>query len=199
MINPAAQPAPSGDQEPESAATLCPVCESGNLPQSQTPESALRRIEALLREVIRAGGFNLRATTRKATPGDEQGPEWIVDLSGPDSDELLASRAELLDALADIASKGARVEGQILAKISFDCKDYRRTRAAELKLTAQLAAGRAIESGEPFALNPMDAADRRTVHLALKDRPEVRTESQGAGPARHVVILPASPPRGRRR
>lgn len=197
MTDLAAQPAPSGDQESESAASQRPFRESGNLPQM--PESALRRIEIVLGKIVRVGGFGLSVAIRKATGDDEQCPEWIVNFSGPDADELLASHAELLDAFADIISKAARVEGQLLAKISFDCKNYRRTRAAELKLTAQLAAGRAIESGEPFVLNPMNTADRRAVHLALKDRPEVRTESQGFGAARHVVILPASPSPGRRR
>ncbi|MBI1940236.1 MAG: protein jag, partial [Acidobacteria bacterium] len=44
-------------------------------------------------------------------------------------------------------------------------------------------------------LNHMNARERRIVHLALRDLPAVRTESQGFGPERKVVILPASPGR----
>jgi len=33
--------------------------------------------------------------------------------------------------------------------------------------------------------------DRRIVHLALRDNPAVRTESQGADPYRKIVIFPA--------
>src|SRR5487761_249110 len=166
---------------------------------AQTPESALRSIEILLGKIIQAGGFDLSAAVHKAAPGDEQVPEWIVDFSGPDADLLLATRAELLDAFATIASKAARVEDELSTKISLDCRGYRKIRAEELKLTAQLAADRAVDSGEPFALNPMNAPERRVVHLALKNRPEVRTESREFGPARHVVILPIAPSPRRQR
>ncbi len=165
-------------------------------PQAQ--ESVLRSIETLLSTIFQAGGFNLSATVSKASAGDDHAPEWIVDLSGPDADLLLESRAELLDAFAYIALKAARVEGELFTRILFDCKGYRRARAEELKLMAHLAAGQAAESGEPFALSPMNAAERRAVHLALKDDPRVRTESQGFGVARHVVILPAATSPARR-
>jgi spoIIIJ-associated protein len=47
------------------------------------------------------------------------------------------------------------------------------------------------DTGDPFTLNPMNPRERRIVHLALKDRPEVRTQSEGTGPERKVVIYPA--------
>ncbi|MGH9445570.1 MAG: protein jag [Terriglobia bacterium] len=161
---------------------------------SPAVEEHVRRIEAVLREIIQRGRFALAVDVRKAPPShEEDGPEWVVDFSGPDSDLLLEAHAELLEALAYVSAKAARLGESLYSKIVFDCRDYRRTRAEELKLTAQLAAEKVIESGEPFALNPMHAADRRTVHLALKNQPLVHTESQGMGSSRRVVILPASP------
>jgi spoIIIJ-associated protein len=56
-----------------------------------------------------------------------------------------------------------------------------------------MAAERVIETGEAFPLNPMSPRERRLVHLALRDQPQVRTESEGTGPERRVVILPSSP------
>jgi spoIIIJ-associated protein len=61
----------------------------------------------------------------------------------------------------------------------------------ELRLMAQVAAERVIDTGDPFTLNPMNPRERRIVHLALRDRPEVRTQSEGMGPERKVVIFPA--------
>jgi spoIIIJ-associated protein len=163
-------------------------------PAPRATENYLGRINAVLEQIIRLSGFNLDVNSRKAAanPAEPDAPEWIIDFSGPDSDLLLEGKAELLDALAYIVSKAVRLDEDSHHKLVFDCQDYRKLRAQELKLTAQLAAERVIESGEPFALNPMNAFDRRMIHLALKDQPLVRTESQGLGSGRQVVILPTS-------
>ena len=41
------------------------------------------------------------------------------------------------------------------------------------------------------ALEPMSAADRRFIHIALKERRDVITASEGRDPGRFVVIWPA--------
>ena len=41
-----------------------------------------------------------------------------------------------------------------------------------------------------MTLGPMNAYDRRIVHLALKDFAEVQTRSRGDGPLRKLLILP---------
>ncbi len=166
----------------------------GRAPQPEVIENYLRRMEGVLREIIRLSRLQLTVSIRKASHEEAtaDGSEWVVDFAGRDQDMLLEAHAELLDALAYVASKAVRLDEDLYRKVVFDCQNYRRIRAEELKLTAKLAAERVAESGEPFALNPMSATDRRLIHLALKDQPGVRTESQGMGAARHVVILPAS-------
>jgi spoIIIJ-associated protein len=49
---------------------------------------------------------------------------------------------------------------------------------------------RVRRNGRPFTLEAMPASDRRVIHLALRDRPDVETYSIGEGPARRVVIAP---------
>jgi len=36
----------------------------------------------------------------------------------------------------------------------------------------------------------MSSRERRIVHLALRDADDLRTESQGEGPQRHLVVYP---------
>jgi predicted RNA-binding protein Jag len=171
---------------------------SGAQPSLDTP---LGRIESLLRDIIRYGQFQLSFTIRQNPPSttqhsteDPESPEIVVDFSGPDSGLLLEAHAELLNALEYVALRALRIEERHFPKISFDCQGWRRERVEELKLMAHVAADRVRETGAPFELAPMNARERRIIHLALGGRPEVRTSSDGQGPGRRVVVMPASAP-----
>jgi len=160
--------------------------------QSRPPESYLAPIEALLKQIIRYGGFDLAVEIRphQSAPGDLESPEYLVDFCGPDSALLLESNGILLDAFEYVVRKAVHLEDDLLTKITFDCEEWRLLRVRELQLTAQLAAERVLETGEPYALSPMNPRDRRIIHLALRDQPRVRTESEGFGRQRRVVIYP---------
>jgi len=154
------------------------------------------RIEDLTRRIVKLGGFGLDVNIRHLQPADEHSPEIVVDLSGPDAGLLLEAHGELLNAVEYVVLRAVRLEESLFPKISFDCEDYRRMRVEELKLMAQVAADRVRDTGMPFALGAMNPRERRIIHLALNNRPEVRTESEGQGPERKVVIHPAArPPR----
>ena len=91
-----------------------------------------------------------------------------MDFSGPDADLLLEKNATLLHAFEHVALKAIRLDEDHFRKIAFDCQDWRRMRIEELQLMAQVAAERVIDTGDPFTLNPMNARERRIIHLALK-------------------------------
>jgi spoIIIJ-associated protein len=55
---------------------------------------------------------------------------------------------------------------------------------------AQRMADQAAKNGRHQALEPMPSAERRIIHIALRDHPAVTTESTGEEPHRKVVILP---------
>jgi spoIIIJ-associated protein len=161
-------------------------------------KSFLEPIESLLRQIIQHGRLELSFAVREDEPGGEEleAPEITVDFSGPDSSLLLEKNAAFLNALEYVVLRAARLDEAYFGRITFDCQEWRRLRAEELKLTAQMAAERVIETGDPFPLNPMSARERRIVHMALRECPQVRTMSEGVGIERKVVIHPAtSPPR----
>lgn len=151
------------------------------------------KLEPILRQLLRLACFDVKFQIEEATQQNAEtgAPEIIVNFSGPDTDLLLQRGGELLAALEYIAVKFLRLSPEERLGIAFDCGDYKSLRVEELRLTAATAAERVERSGQPFALNPMDARERRIVHLALRDHPAVRTESQGNGPFRKVVIFPA--------
>ena len=169
--------------------------------ESRSPEYYLPSIEALLNQIIQQARFDLVVSIRpqQPSPDDLEAPEYVVDFVGPDSGLLLESNGALLDALEYVVRKAVRMGDDLLARIRFDCEDWRLLRVRELQLTAQLAAERVMETGDSYPLGPMNPRDRRIIHLALRDKPQVRTESQGFGPERKVVIHPAAAPSSRRR
>ena len=80
-----------------------------------------------------------------------------------------------------------RYKGQ--APVTVDVHHYKRNREEALNALAQRLAARVRETHEPMALEPMPPAERRIVHLALAEDPDVATESVGEGDARKVMIV----------
>jgi spoIIIJ-associated protein len=160
-------------------------------------ENCLGPIESLLKQIIQQGGFALSFAIHPALQesSDLESTEYVADFTGADADLLLERNGALLDALEHVVLKAVRLREEHLGKITFDCNDWRRLRTEELRLTAQVAAEQVVESGDPFTLSPMTPRERRIIHLALRDRPDLRTVSEGVGAERRVVILPVGPAR----
>jgi spoIIIJ-associated protein len=152
------------------------------------------RIEQFLRQIIVAAGFSL---SFKLEPGDNSNPEFenpdlLIKFQGDDVDLLLANRAELLLALELVTQEMLRMHSDDHSRVSFDANDYRALRIEELRISALAAAEKVKHTGTYFRFNPMNSRERRVVHIALRNEPEVRSESCGTGPQRGVVIYPAS-------
>lgn len=151
------------------------------------------RIDGLLRPVLQSGGFHLKYEIEDAEPAadDFETPDVVVKFGGPDVDQLLANRAELLLALEHVTMEMLRVPSEDHSRISFDANDYRLLRIEELRLSATTAADKVKRTGVPFRFNPMNSRERRVIHLALRNESAVRSESIGTGPGRQVIVYPA--------
>jgi spoIIIJ-associated protein len=144
---------------------------------------------------IGAAHFDLRYRIERpeAVAGAElESPEIVVVFDGPDRDLLLERGAELLKALEYIAVRWLRLDPQFHDRVRFDCGNYRASRMAELRLSAEVAAQRVRETRVPFRFNPMTPRERRIIHLVLKDQSGVRTSSEGLGDERRVVLFPGA-------
>jgi len=67
---------------------------------------------------------------------------------------------------------------------------YRDRREKQLIQMAKRMADQVSKSGRRQTLEPMPSAERRIIHIALRDHPDVKTESTGEEPYRKVMILP---------
>jgi spoIIIJ-associated protein len=151
------------------------------------------RIEQFLRQIIADGKFDLDFAIESGdhTHPDFETPDIIVKFTGRDVEMLLGNRAEFLLALELVTQEMLRLHSDDHSRISFDANDYRALRIEELRVSASAAAEKVKHTGEPFRFNPMNSRERRVLHIALRNETELRSESAGAGPWRHVVIYPA--------
>ena len=157
--------------------------------------AAANKINEFLRAVVTHGGLRLkyRITVDPPLPEnrDWERPEILVDLAGPDSTLLLDRGGELLRALELLALEILRLPSGEHEKISFDCQNQRSLRLEELRMLATVAAEKVRQTGAPYQFAPMSSRERRMVHLALREQTDLRTESDGEGPRRSVVVYPA--------
>jgi spoIIIJ-associated protein len=151
------------------------------------------RIEQFLRQIIADARFQLDFAIESGDHShpDFETPDIVVKFSGHDVEMLLANRAELLLALELVTQETLRLHSDDHSRISFDANDYRALRIEELRVSASAAAEKVKHTGAPFRFNPMNSRERRVLHIALRNESELRSESAGAGPWRHVVIYPA--------
>ncbi|MFP5522181.1 RNA-binding cell elongation regulator Jag/EloR [Peptococcus simiae] len=103
---------------------------------------------------------------------------------------LIGRRGDTLNALQFLLSLAInrRLGGH--KRVILDCEDYRTRRADTLSALAHRMADKARETGRRVSLDPMNAAERRLVHLALEKEPDIKAESYGEDPHRKIVIYP---------
>jgi spoIIIJ-associated protein len=132
-----------------------------------------------------------------ATPASGDSVPVILDVSGDDLGLLIGWRGETLRALQTTLNLMlGEEEGADGRRIILDVERYRARREEQVRDLAQRLALRVKRSGEKYTLDPMQAYERRVVHLALAEDSDVRTESSGKEPNRRVVIHPTGPAQG---
>jgi spoIIIJ-associated protein len=158
--------------------------------------STAPKIEAFLGTVRKNAGLSISYNVGEAETfhPDFENPEIVVRFTGPDVELLLANKGELLLALELLTMEMLRMTPDEHSLLQFDAHDYRALRIEELRLSAITAAEKVKKTKIPFEFSPMTSRERRIIHLALRNEPEVRSESSGMGPYRQVVVYPAGMP-----
>ena len=113
-----------------------------------------------------------------------------VDIRGKDLSVLIGRRSETLGAFQYIASLIVGKETQQFVQLVVDVEGYRDRREKQLIQMAMRMADQVSKTGRRQTLEPMPSSERRIIHIALRDHPDVKTESTGEEPYRKVVIMP---------
>ncbi len=113
----------------------------------------------------------------------------VLNVQGRDLGALIGRRGETLDALQYLTRLivGREVERRV--NLVVDVEGYRVRRERSLQQLALRMADRAVTTNRRQVLEPMNPAERRLVHVALRHHPHVETESVGQGESRKVTIF----------
>jgi spoIIIJ-associated protein len=103
---------------------------------------------------------------------------------------LIGKHGRTLDALQYLVQKAVQNKQRTDSRVTVDVEGYRERRKESLTQLALRLGEKVKRSGKPATINPMNAYDRRIVHVALKDDTTIRTQSMGSGALRKLVIYP---------
>ncbi len=157
--------------------------------ESNIAEAAKDVLETLLTLMGVAGSIVPQAQPI-VEGGEEAIASLVLNIKGDDLGILIGRRGQTLSCLQYIVRLivGHQMEARV--PVVIDVEGYKQRRYQALEAFARHMAEQVEARGAPFTLEPMPADERRIIHLALADHPDVITESIGQGEARRVVILP---------
>jgi spoIIIJ-associated protein len=127
----------------------------------------------------------------EAHVGASETPEAVrAEISGDDLGLLIGRHGATIDALQYIAAIVVNGDRRHRRQVVVDAEGYRKRREVSLKGLADRMAQKVARESASVQLKPMTAAERKVIHLHLKDHPRVETASEGNEPFRAVVISP---------
>src|SRR5699024_8901511 len=173
-----------------------PVADSGDDAPEVPGESAEERLRRLEEEGDIAADYLEELLDIADFDGDididVDGDRASVEIRGADRLAALnRPKGELLDALQELARLAVQTRTGNRSRLMLDIGGFRAEHKGSLEELAAQAIAEAKETGAQVPMRPMNPFERKVVHDVAK-REGLRSESDGDGKNRHVVIYPAS-------
>jgi len=154
---------------------------------ASTPLSRIGEFVQGLVERVDVGSFEISENT--------EGDVIAVQLRGAAAARLGEGDARVADAIQLLANQASMRDGDAAKRVVVETEgDGGEGREQHLMRLAERAGKRALETGRAVAIDAMSPRDRRVIHVALRDAPDVATMSIGTGRYRQVVVVPAGAP-----
>ena len=173
-----------------------PEKDMGSSPKpSYSQDEILEMSREVLAGLLERMHIKARIDARIAKPkfsGDE--PSLILDIQGKDLGFLIGRKGETLAAIQHLTRLIVNKAAQQRSNLIVDVGGYKIRRERALKKLALRIADQATRRNRRIALEPMNAYERRIIHLTLRNHPTVVTESVGERERRKVTILPKDQP-----
>lgn len=122
----------------------------------------------------------------------KEGEMIVLQVKGPAAQELASGQGRTVDALQLLVNQLSVRISPDRERVVVDVDGNADAREEFLGKLAERVAKRALQTGRAVALDPMNGRDRRMIHMALRDREDVATMSEGEGRYRQVVVVPES-------
>lgn len=140
----------------------------------------------VLETLIKAMGISAEVTVTQASAAELP---VALDIEGDDLGILIGRRGQTLASLQYVVRLIVAEKMKMWVPINVDVAGYKKRRYESLRDLALRLAEQVKRNQRLITLEPMPADERRIIHLALADHPDVATESMGEGEARKVAIL----------
>ena len=114
----------------------------------------------------------------------------VIDIKGGSLGILIGRRGDVLDSIQYLATLAANIEKNGFYRVTVDVQGYREKRAETLRGVAKRMSEKVLKYKRSFALEPMNAYERRIIHSACQNIEGVTTRSIGEGAERKIVISP---------
>lgn len=157
-------------------------------PSTHVHDPILDKTESIISKLLFHMGMQAQVSAHYGDSRDDRHP-IMVDIRGNDLGVLIGRRGETLNAFQYVASLMVGKETQEFIHLIVDVEGHRDRRERQLRQLARRMAEQVIKSGRKLTLEPMPAAERRIIHMELREHPAVTTQSTGEEPHRKIVIM----------
>lgn len=155
------------------------------MPETTSERPASEEARLIVQDLLDRMGLNVLATV-----ADESEEQIVVDMAGTDVGIVIGHHGDTLSALQLIASVMLHRRTGASARLLLDAEGYRDRRTSALTEQALRVAASVRTTGREAVLESLRAHERRIVHMALADDPDVFTYSEGEGDDRALIISP---------
>ena len=145
-------------------------------------DNASKRIETFLSELFTTIGVEVSVQTL------EDDEKLHVEIITESAGIIIGKRGKTLEALQLITNIIVNKDMEKWKKVVLDIENYRDKRENTLTDLAHKVAGKVKKTGRSQYLEPMNPFERRVIHMALQEDPDIFTKSEGSGNLKKVKI-----------
>jgi len=158
---------------------------SGSVAATSHDEETALEAKVFVEGVLSRIGFDFPVTVKP------NGEDYVaLDIEGDGGGLLIGRGGQTLDAIQYLTNKVLNKNGNGGKRIILDTENYRKKREENLTALAEKLGEKAKRTKKAVTVNPMNAHDRRIIHMALQNDGGLTTRSRGEGAFRKIIIVP---------